>query len=129
MVHGSARKTLQDHLRWCLSKQIGCEYEWGVTSEGKHFCKITMNKKVEATVDYFENYIGKKAKTYRTPGIPHEKLDKHIGEPTDIDEYNSLVGKAMFFTTNTSIKTGAAVQLLSALCPILNQHIGSTCHV
>ena len=38
---------------------------------------------------------------------------KHEGEPIDIDEYRSLVGQIMFFTTKICPKTGSVVRALS----------------
>ena len=97
-----------------ISKHLGVIYEWGETSDGRRFCKVTMDKKVESTINYYEKYIQKEAKIYSTPGAPNENLLKHEGEPIDIDEYRSLVGQIMFFTTKICPKTGAAVRALSA---------------
>ena len=79
----------------------------------KMFCKATMDKKVDGIVKSYEEYIKGKVKEYETPGKPHEYLDKHIGDPLDLDEYRSLVGKIMFFTTKLSLKTGSATRALS----------------
>ena len=64
-------------------------------------------------VNHYERYTKDKVKPFETPGKPHEYLDKHMGEPLDIDEYRSLVGKMMFFTTKLGLKTGAATRALS----------------
>ena len=97
-----------------ITKHLGVEYEWGEMENGKRYCKATMNKKAEALIDSYEKYIGKEAKIYRTPGIPHETLQKHDGDPIDIDQYRSFVGQVMFFTTKVSIKAGAVIQVLSS---------------
>jgi len=97
-----------------LSKHLGVEYKWGKTEDGKHYCEATMPKKVMATVQQFEKHVGRTIKTYRTPGIPNEHLVKHVGDPVEIDQYRSLVGQIMFFTTKVSLKTGAAIRALSA---------------
>ena len=78
-----------------ISKHLGVIYEWGETSNGRRFCKVTMDKKVESTINYYENYIQKEAKIYSTPGAPNENVLKYEGEPIDIDEYRSLVGQIM----------------------------------
>ena len=78
----------------------------------KMYCKATMNKKVTAIIGSYEEYIGKEAKVYSTPGTTNENLVKHEGDPVDIDDFRSLVGKVMFFTTNICPKTGSAVRSL-----------------
>lgn len=102
-----------------ISKHLGVKYEWGTREDGMAFCKATMDKKVNATVDYYEKYIGKPVKEYSTPGVPNENLTKYDGDPIDIDEYRSLVGKIMFFSTKVCPKIGAAIRALSAYmsCP------------
>ena len=96
-----------------LSKHLGINYEWGKLSNGKMYCRATMDKKVVDIVNHYERYIKDNVKAFETPGKPHEYLDKHMGEPVDIDEYRSLVGKMMFFTTKLGLKTGAATRALS----------------
>ena len=44
---------------------------------------------------------------------PNENLVKHEGDPVDIDDFRSLVGKCMFFTTKICPKTGSVVRALS----------------
>ena len=72
-----------------------------------------MDKKVTAIIESYEQYIGKEAEVFSTPGTPNENLIKHEGDPMDIDEFRSLVGKFMFFTTNICLKTTSAVRALS----------------
>ena len=97
-----------------ITKHLGVEYEWRKTKYGRNFCKAVMNKKIEATINHYEKYIGKEVKIYRTPGIPHENLDKNDGDPIDIDQYRSLVGQIIFFSTKVGVKTGAAIRSLSS---------------
>ena len=92
-----------------LKKHLGVEYKWGMTKDGKMFCKATMNKKADAIVKHYENYINGKVKEYNTPGFPNENLNKNDGEVLDIDDFRSLVGKGMFFGTKVSPKVGAPV--------------------
>ena len=50
MVHewiGIFFKIMRDGF---LSKHLGVHYEWGTMQDGKHYCKATMDKKVDATV-------------------------------------------------------------------------------
>ncbi|MGB2452939.1 MAG: reverse transcriptase domain-containing protein, partial [Candidatus Poseidoniaceae archaeon] len=97
-----------------ISKHLGVTYKWGTNNQGKAYCKATMDKKVNAIVDYYENHIGKPVKEASTPGLPNENLVKNENEPVDIDPYRSLVGKIMFFSTKICPKIGAAVRALSA---------------
>ena len=63
-----------------------------------------MNKKVEAIVESYETYIGKNVKTYDTPGTSGLYLDEHDGDPVNIDDYVSFVGKVMFLPQNCQPK-------------------------
>ena len=97
-----------------LTKHLGVSYEWGIREEdGKAFCEATMDKKVKATIQQYEEYIGKEAKIYDSPGKPHEYLGKNEGEPIDTEKYRSFVGQAMFFTTKLGPKLGNATRALS----------------
>eukprot|EP00560_Eucampia_antarctica_P006887 CAMPEP_0197830278 /NCGR_PEP_ID=MMETSP1437-20131217/6880_1 /TAXON_ID=49252 ORGANISM="Eucampia antarctica, Strain CCMP1452" /NCGR_SAMPLE_ID=MMETSP1437 /ASSEMBLY_ACC=CAM_ASM_001096 /LENGTH=47 /DNA_ID= /DNA_START= /DNA_END= /DNA_ORIENTATION= len=46
-----------------------------------------MENKVVATVEVYENYIGKKVKMYEMPDKSHKYLDKNECEIIDISEY------------------------------------------
>ena len=96
-----------------LKKHLGVDYEWSVNADGKMMCKATMDKKVEAMIAKYEAYIGRAAKVYDSPGKPHDYLGKNDGEPIDIDEYRSLVGQLMFYTTKLAPKIGNATRVLS----------------
>ena len=68
-----------------------------------------MDKKILSIIEMYEDYAQKEVKIYESPGKPGEYLDKNEEENAiDIDQYRSLVGKIMFFTTKLSVKTGAA---------------------
>ena len=98
-----------------ITKHLGVEYEWWRTNYGRNFCKAFMNKKIEATINHYKKYIGKEVKIYRTPGIPHENLENNDGDPIDIDQYRSLVGQIIFFSTKVGVKTGVTIRSLSSL--------------
>jgi hypothetical protein len=57
-----------------LKKHLGIDYEWGILPNGKAYCKATMEKKVKATIEQYEEHIGKEAKIFSSPGKPHEYL-------------------------------------------------------
>ena len=69
-----------------------------------------MDKKVSGIVKSFGIYDGKKAKVDDTPGDPNVNLSKHEGQPVDIDEYRSLVGKIMLFATKICLKIDSTVR-------------------
>ena len=82
-----------------ISKHLGVHYEWSTNADGKRYCKATMGKKVDAAVVMYEAHLNKEVRTHRTPGIPNMQLVKHDCDPVDINQYRSLVGQVMFFTT------------------------------
>ena len=98
-----------------LKKHLGVDYEWSFDNEkGKHFVKATMNKKVQATIDQLEKFLGREVKVKPSPGKPNEYLQKSNDEDhVDIDEYRSLVGQIKLFTTKLCPKTGNICRALS----------------
>ena len=97
-----------------LKKHLGVEYRWGKTDDGKMFCDATMNKKADAILKHYEKYSKGEVKEYETPGTPNENLVKNDGPTVDLDDFRSLVGKVMFFSTKVCPKVGAAVRALSS---------------
>ena len=73
-------------------------------------CAITGTNK---DIDWFMDGLEKRFKITRD-GILSKHLGVHYDDPVDIDEYRSLVGQVMFFTTKVGLKTGAATRALSA---------------
>ena len=101
-----------------ITKHLGVEYEWVKTKDRRNFCKAVMNNKIEATINHYEKYIGKKVKVYRTPRIPHEISDKNYAYPTYFYQNRSLVGKIIFFSTKVGVKTVASIRSASFFCRI-----------
>ena len=104
-----------------LKKHLGIDYDWGFDEEkGKHFVKATMDKKVQAMIDFLEKFLEREVKVKPSPGKPNEYLQKpDDDEPLNIDEYRRLVGQIMFFTTKLCPKTGNSCRALSGFmsCP------------
>ena len=98
-----------------LKKHLGVDYVWGYDEEKqKHYVKATMDKKVQASIEQLEKFLKREIKVKPSPGKPNEYLRKSEDEsPVDIDEYRSLVGQIMFFTTKLCPKTGNACRALS----------------
>ena len=97
-----------------ITKHLGVEYEWGEDENKKMFCKATMNKKVIDIVNSYEEHTQTKVKEYDTPGTPNKNLIKNDQDIVNLDEFRSLVGKLMFFTTKVCPKIGAATRALSS---------------
>ena len=103
-----------------LSKHLGIDYVWGFDEErGKHFVQATMDKKVGAIIDKLERFLQREVRVRPSPGKPGSYLQKHDEDIINIDEYRSLVGQIMFFTTKLCPKTGNACRMLSGFmsCP------------
>ena len=98
-----------------LKKHLGVDYVWGYDEEKqKHYVKATMDKKVQASIEQLKKFLKREIKVKPSPGKPNEYLQKSEDEnPVDIDEYRSLVGQIMFFTTKLCPKTGNACRALS----------------
>jgi hypothetical protein len=97
-----------------LNKHLEICYEWK-TEKGKGdlYLEASMPKLIGEIIDY-KKAIGREAKIYTTPGTPGECLLKHTGEPVKIDEYISLVGKIMYYTTKLAPELSNAVRDLSS---------------
>jgi len=101
-----------------ISKHLGIDYVWGFDEEkGKHFVQATMDKKVGAIIDKLERVLQREVKKKPSPGKPNEYLQKSDADSVNMDEYRSLVGQIMFFTTKLCPKTGNACRALSGFMP------------
>ena len=80
-----------------LSKYLGVKYEWFRDENEKLCVRATMDEVAESSIKKYENCTGKTAKIAPTPGYPHQVLSKNEGEPVDINNYRSLVGKLLFY--------------------------------
>ena len=87
-----------------IRKHLGITYEFKRDENGDMCAICTMKAKVDDIVKSYEDFIGKPAKQYASPGAPNSVLDKNDGEILHIDKYRSLVGKIMFFVTKVGPK-------------------------
>ena len=71
-----------------------------------------MEKKV-GVINKLERFLQREVKVKSSPGKPNEYLQKFDADSVNIDEYRSLVGQIMFFTTKLCPKTGNACRALS----------------
>ena len=64
------------------------------------YSKITMEKDVKKLVEDYEKYTGSDLRVQKTPGAPGTTLCKSdLEDPDNINNYRSLVGKLMWYTT------------------------------
>ena len=83
-----------------LKKHLGIWYEWKTEKgTGELYLEASMPKLIEEIIDNFKKAKGKDAKLYTTPGSPGKCLKKNTGDTIKLDEYRSLVGKIMYYTT------------------------------
>jgi hypothetical protein len=62
----------------------------------------------------FEKAMGRKAKPASTPGIPGKTMAKHEGEPFKIQQYRSITGKVMWYTTKVGPEVANAARDLTS---------------
>ena len=72
-----------------------------------------MDDYVDNMVDTFKNKFGRKIKPYDTPGEPGKHLKKNGDETMMLDEYRSIVGKLIYYSTKISPDCSNAVRELS----------------
>jgi hypothetical protein len=56
-----------------------------------------MPQLIKEIINKYETVTKKTDKVYTTSGTPGKTLLKHQGDPADIDNYRSIVGKIMYF--------------------------------
>ena len=61
-----------------------------------------MEDKAEEIISSYEKATGRTPRVYKTPGKPHEVLEKHEGTAVRHSEYRSILGKLMFYVTKVS---------------------------
>ena len=101
-----------------LKKHLGIWYEWK-EEDGETVIEASMPQLIKDIIKKYEEVTQKPAKNYSTPGTPGKTLMKHQGQPKDIDNYRSLVGKIMYLTTKLAPElSNASRELASHLsCP------------
>jgi hypothetical protein len=102
-----------------LKKHLGIDYEWLKDEKGMTCIVATMEKRVRDIIKSYENATGLTAKKVDSPCTPGKVLSKNDGEITNIEDYRSIVGKAMFFSTKLGYKTSSATRQLAGhlSCP------------
>jgi hypothetical protein len=83
-----------------LKKHLGIWYEWKNDKITKElYLEASMPKLIEEIIVNYKNATGKEAKLSSVPATPGKCLRKNEGQTMMLDEYRSLVGKIMYYTT------------------------------
>jgi hypothetical protein len=97
-----------------LKKHLGIWWEWHKDSKGNTYLSATMDKMIADIGKKFEEATKKKAKESATPGFPGQMLIKNTGEMIDLDNYRSIVGKIMYYTTKVAPEISNAARDLAS---------------
>ena len=81
-----------------MIKHLGIWYKWKFDKD-KRSLVANMDDYVDDMVDTFKNKFGRKIKPYDTPGDPGKHLKKNGDETMMLDEYRSIVGKLIYYST------------------------------
>ena len=97
-----------------LRKHLGVWYEWTKDENGDAMLKASMPQMIKEIGDAFEKARGHKAKPAKTPAYPGKMLKKNAGEAIQMEEYRSITGRIMYYTTKIGPEVASAVRDLSA---------------
>ena len=97
-----------------LKKHLGIWWDWHKDTDGTTYLSATMDKMIEDIGKKYEAATKKKAKAAPTPGYPGQFLSKNTGPMVDIDNYRSIVGKIMYYTTKVAPELSNAARELAS---------------
>jgi len=97
-----------------LKKHLGIWWSWHTDEKGNTYLSATMDKMIEDIRNKFEAATKKKVKDAATPGFPGQCLLKNTGEIVDLDNYRSIVGKIMYYTTKVAPEISNAARELAS---------------
>jgi hypothetical protein len=98
-----------------LKKHLGIWYEWKNDPKTKElYLEASMPKLIEEIISNYKKATGKEAKMSNVPATPGKCLRKHEGQPMKLDEYRSLVGKIMYYTTKLAPELSNAARELAS---------------
>jgi hypothetical protein len=106
-----------------LRKHLGIWWNWHTTSNGETYLTASMPQMIQEIKEKFVSATNRQPKAAATPGLPGKTLTKHLGEPIKLDDYRSLVGKIMYYTTKIAPElSNAARELASHLSNPSEEH-------
>ena len=97
-----------------LRKLLGVRYDWKTDENTKeNYLELSMDNKAGEIVASYEKVTGKTPKNYSSPGAPGSVLTKNQGETVNRDDYRSIIGKLMFYTTKIGPECAFAIGQLA----------------
>ena len=96
-----------------LSKHLGITWTWS-KSKGETELIATMPQMEKDIIEAAEKVLNKTLKPQPTPGYPGKTLIKNEGEPVNLDEYRSIVGKLLYYMTKVAPEMANACRELSS---------------
>jgi hypothetical protein len=64
-------------------------------------------------VQSYKSFMGKEIKETTTPGFPQKHLVKYDGEPVNLDKYQLIVGKVLYYAKKIAPDMNNAVRELA----------------
>jgi hypothetical protein len=107
-----------------LKNHFGIWYEWNNDKvPNELYLEASMPKLIKEIITNYKKATGKEAKLSSVAATPVKCLRKHEGQPVMLDEYISLVGKVMHYTTKLAPElSNAARELVSHLLNPGDEH-------
>ena len=96
-----------------LRKLLGIKYKWEKDVKGERYITMSMNDKAEEIVNAYEKYASKKVVTFGTPACTGVTLENNDEEPVDVEQYRSIVGQIMFYSTKISPEIANSIRNLA----------------
>jgi hypothetical protein len=96
-----------------LTRHLQISYEKRRDEAGNPFYVLSLKNMRDEIVRSYENFKGKEIKETTTPGFPRKHLVKYDGEPLNLDEYRSIVGKILYYAKKVAPDMNNAVRELA----------------
>ena len=97
-----------------LKKHLGVWWEFCTDDDGEIFLKASMEKMRAEIISDFEKATGKEVKLFSTPGYPGTTLETHKGEPVQLTDFRSVLGKLLYYVTKVAPAMLNSVRELSS---------------
>jgi hypothetical protein len=98
-----------------LKKHLGIWYEWKNDKVIKElYLEASMPKLIEEITTNYKKATGKEGKFSSAPTTPGKCLRKNDGQPVMLDEYRSLLGTIMYYTTKLAPELSNAARELAS---------------
>ena len=97
-----------------LKKHLGVWWEFCTDDDGEIFLKASMEKMRTEIISDFEKATGKTVKLFSTPGYPGTTLETYKGEPVQLTDFRSVLGKLLYYVTKVGPAMLNSVRELSS---------------